>query len=443
MSMEERNEALRGATARGNGDLVIALLDAGACPNTRDALGNAPLSCAVELGDEKIVTALLRRGADKSVLSYIGYSPARLAIKAGHWPVVEALLNAGAWGSSSFGDASLLSLLLLAAGTSCDPRIFTALIRRGVDVNATDSRGYTAMHRAAMHGPKGSIDSLIAVGADANARSLANGWTPLHRAALHGNSSALVSLLQHGVDVNAKDDGGGTALHIVCRRGIRPSESAAAGVLLRWGADETLTDNDDHIPEDLALMRDEGDAKDRLRVVLARAAVDRSWRRRHWAVMLRRRINKQRVRRLSAAPHGTPSVGGKGGGLEVDGDASAAGGTGAAALEGSGSARSGEQGSAILRGEEGVTGLGREGDATGSGETESHARLEGKGNTAGFGRGTGTEALKGGVLEEEGGTGSGEGGGAEAGEESEGDGVLGWLVGQPEEGVFRLIVKFL
>ncbi|CAM9734161.1 unnamed protein product, partial [Laminaria digitata] len=133
----------------------------------------------------------------------------------------------------------------LAAGTSSDPRVFSALLSRGVDVNACDSRGYTAMHRAAMHGPQGSIDALIGVGADPGLKSAANGWSPLHRAALHGNCSALLSLLRHGANVNATDDRGGTALHTACRRGIRPFEANAAGLLLRWGADETMADNDD------------------------------------------------------------------------------------------------------------------------------------------------------------------------------------------------------
>lgn len=427
-TLEERNAALRGATARGNGDLVIALLDAGASPNTTDSLGNAPLCCAVEQGDAKIVTALLSRGADKSVLSYIGYSPTRLAIKAGHWPVIEVLLNAGVWGSGTFGDASLISLLLLAAGTSSDPRIFSGLLSRGVDINACDTRGFTAIHRAAMHGPEGSIDALVGVGADPCLKSTANGWSPLHRAALHGNCSALVALLRHGADVNATDNAGSTALHTACRRGIRPFESTVAGLLLRWGADETMVDNEDQTPEVLACMRDDGDAKERLLVVLARAAVDRNWRRRHWAVILRSRLDKERVKRLSTEPGGGSNglVGKDGGGGFVEGG-ERGGGVGSGGEDSGGAGVGGEGGGVGLKGGEGGAGLG-EGGSAGVGGEEGGAGLEEGGGAA---------------SEGEGGAGSGEGGSAESGEEDDGEGVLGWLVALPEEGVFRMIIMFL
>ncbi|CAN0440291.1 unnamed protein product, partial [Ectocarpus fasciculatus] len=79
-----------------------------------------------------------------------------------------------------------------------------ALIRHGVDVNAPDSNGCTALHSAAMGDKVGAIDVLIEAGAIINVQGGDNGarYTPLHMASKKGSSKAALSLVKHGADVH-------------------------------------------------------------------------------------------------------------------------------------------------------------------------------------------------------------------------------------------------
>ncbi|CAM9192128.1 unnamed protein product, partial [Ectocarpus fasciculatus] len=87
-------------------------------------------------------------------------------------------------------------------------------------------------------------------------------------------------------NVHARDLGDDTPLHTAS------SWSSVTGVelLLRWGADEQLTNKSGDTPADIVgawgLVYDEVDADDqRIRRMLARAPADRSWRRRGWLVL--------------------------------------------------------------------------------------------------------------------------------------------------------------
>jgi ankyrin repeat protein len=64
---------------------------------------------------------------------------------------------------------------------------------------------YDGLHRAAHLGDLDAIRSLIAAGADLNARD-ANGRKPVHVAAFASNDAALEALAVAGADMNALDD---------------------------------------------------------------------------------------------------------------------------------------------------------------------------------------------------------------------------------------------
>ena len=92
-------------------------------------------------------------------------------------------------------------------------KIINALAK-GIDVNARDDLGKTAMQWAAEYGHDEVAKTLIAHGAQLDAKSK-TGYTPLHLAVGRIYGTMVKTLLEHQADVNARDDGGWTPLHRV------------------------------------------------------------------------------------------------------------------------------------------------------------------------------------------------------------------------------------
>ena len=76
-----------------------------------------------------------------------------------------------------------------------------------------DGNGHTPLHQAAIYGRATIVATLIAAGADVNAK---NNWneTPLHRAVIHGRAAVVATLIAAGADVNAKTPIGDTPLRL-------------------------------------------------------------------------------------------------------------------------------------------------------------------------------------------------------------------------------------
>ncbi len=75
------------------------------------------------------------------------------------------------------------------------------------NINAVDSGGLTALHRAAMKGNVKEVERLLASGANVDARTPAR-LTPLHFAAENGYLEIVQVLLKHGADIDARNDDG-------------------------------------------------------------------------------------------------------------------------------------------------------------------------------------------------------------------------------------------
>ena len=101
---------------------------------------------------------------------------------------------------------------------------------------AVDPLRRTGLHAAAETGQTAVAKTLLAAGADVNARTEA-GQTPLHLAVQNGHAAAAELLLSAGADVNAKDRLARPALLYA----VEDGRADLTGLLMAHGADELLT----------------------------------------------------------------------------------------------------------------------------------------------------------------------------------------------------------
>ena len=106
-------------------------------------------------------------------------------------------------------------------------------IEAGIDVNAPNSEGFTALMKAAYTGSLPRVSLLSCKGADVNKKGR-DGWTPLMMAAqqhatdivrfLVGKDPLSISIFGRPADVTVKNDDGETALMIAEKKFGAPQE---------------------------------------------------------------------------------------------------------------------------------------------------------------------------------------------------------------------------
>ena len=101
---------------------------------------------------------------------------------------------------------------------------------------------------AARGGNKAAVASLIAQGAEVNARDDKLGMTPLHGAAFRGHKEIVELLIAHGAAVDAGDKGGRRPLHWAAQSGHRDMVE----LLIAKGANVNARDKNGHTPVVLA-----------------------------------------------------------------------------------------------------------------------------------------------------------------------------------------------
>lgn len=212
--------ALMLALVKRHEELALLLLAAGADPHPADA-GFTALHLASATGSLAVAEALLARGADPDVrlerpqrltnsfeigvftspgsgrLTQIGSTPFIVAAKSADGRMMRRLAAAGADPHLTTDDGS--NALMLAAGLGkraatdityyawTEEKAVEALaagLELGLDVNAANAHGETALHAAAYHNANRVIDFLVDNGADIDALNAA-GQTPLRLAEGH------------------------------------------------------------------------------------------------------------------------------------------------------------------------------------------------------------------------------------------------------------------
>lgn len=142
-------------------DIINQLIAAGAIVNRASGYGNTALMLGARCKDVDIINTLLEEGANVHDVNAYGYNALRFAVVRGRLNAVEVLLDAGATEDAFIHETTAL-IISVRRGHS---DIVRTLIARGVDINARDDRGKTALRWAEEKGRTEIAEFLRANGA--------------------------------------------------------------------------------------------------------------------------------------------------------------------------------------------------------------------------------------------------------------------------------------
>jgi ankyrin repeat protein len=141
-------------------------------------------------------------------------------------------------------------------------------IDSGVDLNAQNFEGQTALFLASSLGLEQTVEFLLSNGANANLATLEE-TTPLMAAASMGYKRIVRLLIAFGAHVNAQDEEGDTALHMA----IREQHEGVVRILVNAGADVRLCNDDGEDAFALACCLQDSEMMDCLAMAPSRSSL--------------------------------------------------------------------------------------------------------------------------------------------------------------------------
>jgi ankyrin repeat protein len=140
-----------------------------------------------------------------------------------------------------------------------------ALLKKGLDVNAAQGDGTTALHWAAIKGDAAMAQMLIVAGANVRATTRLGSYTPLYLAAKGGYPDVVAALLAAGADAKAVTANGTTPLMIAAAAG----DTRSINSLIENGAEIDATETKGETPLMFAAAFNRTDA---VKLLLAKGA---------------------------------------------------------------------------------------------------------------------------------------------------------------------------
>ena len=161
--------------------------------------GDTPLMTAALFGRAGLAERLISAGANINHKDDIGWTALKTAVVHKKHEIIKILIDAGA--DTKVKDEYGNSLLFDALGNIELVKFFIA---KGIDIDAKNNQGWTALVYAASSSRPDVLKFLITSGANPNIRDNQL-KTPLMLAAVSGSVESVKVLLSIGVDVNAED----------------------------------------------------------------------------------------------------------------------------------------------------------------------------------------------------------------------------------------------
>lgn len=200
--------ALLMAAREGNASGVRVLLEGGCDRNAKDKKGRTALHVASHENHDSVVKALLEGEYDRESLDEFGWTALQLSVLAGHHSTIGVLIQKGCNGNTRSNDGDT-ALHIAAQGG--DGAAIKALLQGGGDIEENIRR--ITIHVASQAVNDFTIRVLLENGVDSNARDN-HGWTALHHVSLEARDPSIRALLDHGADPNIQTrDTGRTAMH--------------------------------------------------------------------------------------------------------------------------------------------------------------------------------------------------------------------------------------
>ncbi len=221
--------AVHWAARNGHTEMLKVMLEKGVDLNiTQDQpaeAGNTPLHVACIYGHGDVVKFLEENGGDSSLQNVNGELPAHLAVmkkkfggdldledRAGVLKELKTLDGAR-------NDGKTPLMLLMSLELHAASKLLPIFLERGVDVNATDNVGNTALILNTKNMCyKDIVKELVRAGADVNMSDNA-GNTALYHALKYGNQEVARFLIKKGADYNHTNNKGESCVQIAVEKG--------------------------------------------------------------------------------------------------------------------------------------------------------------------------------------------------------------------------------